>query len=329
MGTWLEIFAGRTVEVIPRIRQPIRGATTGAPSVFRSLKAVSRTGAGSREVHAVSVRRRQAVGGAVAEPFVSLWENRQLYRRVLVRDILSTFRGSVLGIAWVVLVPLALVAIYTFVFGVVLSSTWSVPTSTPFEVPLIFFASLATFGFFMEIISRAPNAIRENSVYVKKIVFPLDILAWVLAGTAFFKFLINFLLLLSFLVITTGRIPAGALLVPVLFAPFFLLTVGLAWIFAAIGAYVRDLTHALQALSPVIMFISPIFYAVQQVPEPFRPAYLINPLTFVLEGLRSLLFFGGSIPPLGYLLYTIAALAVFALGHALFQRLRPGFADVV
>lgn len=269
------------------------------------------------------------IGGALFEPLASLWQNRQLYRRVLVRDILSAFRGSVLGLAWVVLVPLVLVAIYTFVFGVVLSSTWSVPTSTPYEVPLIFFAGLTTFGFFMEIISRAPNVVRENTVYVRKIVFPLDMLAWVLAGTALFKFVINFTLLLAFLAAATGRLPAGVLLVPVLMAPFILMTVGLAWIFAAIGTYVRDLSHALQAFTPVIMFISPIFYAVEQVPEPFRAFYMLNPLTFMLEGLRSLLFFGGTIPLGGYAIYCLAALAVYAAGYSLFQRLRPGFSDVV
>lgn len=265
----------------------------------------------------------------LVEPLESLWRNRQLFRRVLSRDILSMVRGSVLGLAWVVVIPLVLVAIYTFVFGVVLPSTWSAETRSPLEVPLIFFAGLTVFGFFMEVITRAPNVIRDNSVYVKKIVFPLDILAWMLAGTAMFKLLINFTLLLLFLLLLTGGIPAKVLLVPVLLAPFVVMTVGLAWIAAAIGAYIRDLPHAIQALTPILMFVSPIFYAVQQVPESVRAVYLFNPLTFVLEGIRSLLFFDTVFPLRGLALYTVAALLVYAAGYVFFQRLRPGFSDVV
>ena len=263
------------------------------------------------------------------EPLESLWRNRQLFRRVLNRDILSMARGSVLGLAWIVVIPLVLVAIYTFVFGVILPSTWSAETHSPLEVPLIFFTGLTVFGFFMEVFTRAPNVIRDNRVDVKKIVFPLSILAWMLAGTAMFKLLINFALLLVFLVLLTGGLPAKVLLVPVLLTPFVVMTVGLAWIVAAIGTYIRDLPHAIQALTPIVMFVSPIFYAIQQVPESVRGIYMLNPLTFVLEGVRSLLFFGAIFPLRGLALYSFAALLVYAAGYVVFQRLRPGFSDVV
>lgn len=267
--------------------------------------------------------------GLLFDPLASLWRHRQLYRRLLNRDILATVRGSVLGLAWVVLIPLILVTIYTFIFGVVLSSTWSAPTSTPLEVPLIFFAGLGLFGFFMEVISRSPAAVRDNDVYVKKVVFPLDMLAWVLVGTSLFKYLINFALLLFFLLLLTGGIPAKVLLVPVLLLPFLIMTLGIAWMFAAIGTYVRDLTHFIQALGPIILFGSPVFYAVQQVPESFRWIYMLNPLSFILESLRSLLFFDTMFSFLGLAVYTLVAIIVYATGFAFFQRLRPGFADVV
>ena len=267
--------------------------------------------------------------GLLFDPLASLWRHRQLYRRLLNRDILATVRGSVLGLAWVVLIPLILVTIYTFIFGVVLSSTWSAPTSTPLEVPLIFFAGLGLFGFFMEVISRSPAAVRDNDVYVKKVVFPLDMLAWVLVGTSLFKYLINFALLLFFLLLLTGGIPAKVLLVPVLLLPFLIMTLGIAWMFAAIGTYVRDLTHFIQALGPIILFGSPVFYAVQQVPESFRWIYMLNPLSFILESLRSLLFFDTMFSFLELAAYTLVAIIVYATGFAFFQRLRPGFADVV
>lgn len=271
----------------------------------------------------------RAIPDALWRPLASLWRNRQLYRRVLARDIQSTFRGSALGLAWIVVIPLVLVAIYTFVFGVVLSSTWSIPTSTPLEVPLIFFTGLTVFGFFMEVISRSPNFIRENNVYVKKILFPLDILPWVLVGTALFKFVINFALVLVLLAIVSGGLPARVLLVPVVLVPFVLMTIGISWILAAVGTFVRDLPHAIQALAPIIMFVSPIFYAVEQVPAPFSSLYYINPLTFVLESVRGLMFFGQTLPLAAFAAFTLAAIMVYGAGFAFFQRVRPGFADVV
>ncbi|MDP3898680.1 MAG: ABC transporter permease [Mesorhizobium sp.] len=263
------------------------------------------------------------------EPFLSLWRHRELFRRVLVRDIQSSFRGSVLGLAWIVVIPLTLVAIYSFVFGSILNSSWAIQPRSPYEVPLIYFSGLMVFGFFMETITRSTTHIRDQKTYVTKIIFPVDILCWVLVGTALFKFFVNLVLLLTFITLLTGAFPVKALLLPLLMVPFVLLTVGLAWILAGVGAFIRDLSHALQALGPVIMFISPVFYAAAQVPEAARPFYFINPLTFMLESVRGLLFFDQAFSLQGYLAYSAAALVVFSFGYAFFQRLRPGFADVV
>lgn len=262
-------------------------------------------------------------------PFVTLWCNRYLFRRLLVRDIEATFRGSVLGIAWIVFIPLVLVGLYTFVFGMVLGASWPIPTRTPFEVPLIYFAGLSVFGFFIEVISRAPNCLRDNQTYVTKVIFPLEILAWMLVGTALFRASTNFVLLLLFMAVFAGGIPEGTLLVPVLFVPFALLLVGLAWFMIATGAFLRDLAHAVQAFGPMILFLSPVFYALSQVPGTIRPVYAFNPLTFVLEEMRGLLFFADGVSLAHYVLYSLGALAIFAGGHVFFHRLRPGFADVI
>jgi lipopolysaccharide transport system permease protein len=270
-----------------------------------------------------------AGGGRLTEPFRSLWRHRELYRRVLLRDIQAAFRGSVLGLAWIVLIPLFLVTIYTFVFGAVLHSTWVGATRSSFEVPLIFFMGLTVFSFFMEVISRATNHIRDNKTYVTKIIFPVDILCWVLVGTALFKFCVNLALLLLFLAVFTGRLPMGVFLLPALIVPFVLLTLGIAWMLAAVGAFVRDLSHVLQALGPIIMFISPVFYSVQQVPEAFQTAYFLNPLTFTLESMRNLLFFDTVFSVQSYAIYLAASVVVFTTGYRFFQKLRPGFSDVI
>jgi lipopolysaccharide transport system permease protein len=265
----------------------------------------------------------------VAEPLRSVWVRRQLFRRVQRRDIESTFRGSILGLLWIILIPLAMVAVYSFVFGVVMQSAWTTGEVKQGNVPLIYFCGILIFGFFFEVLNRAPNHIRNHASYVKKVIFPLDLLGWTLVGTAGIKVVIGFGLLFAFLCFAEGRLVAEILWIPVLFAPYAVLMVGFSWILCAIGTYVRDLGHVIAAVAPVIMFVSPVFYSLQQVPEAFRGFYLANPLTFVLEHSRMMLFFGGSLPWDQYAVYWLAALAVFYLGYLFFERARPGFADVV
>lgn len=274
-------------------------------------------------------RRVSASLAALAAPLTSVWKNRELFRRVLVRDLQASFRGSVLGFAWVVVIPLVLVALYTFVFGVILKSGWSRAPRSALEVPLIYFCGLMIFVFFMEVVTRSAVVVREYSTYVTKIIFPVDILSVVVVGTALFKFVINLVLLVVFLLIVTGGVPVGILWLPVLMVPLILTAAGISWIFAAIGAYVRDLTLALQAFAPIIMFMSPIFYSIEQVPEQFRPFYYLNPLTYVLEHARNALFFDGPVDLAGYGAYLAASLVMFWVGWGLFGRLRAGFADVV
>jgi lipopolysaccharide transport system permease protein len=235
----------------------------------------------------------------------------------------------VLGLSWIILIPLFMVAVYTFVFGVILKSAWYSRAASPMEIPLIYFVGLMILNFFLEVVNRAPNFIRNNSIYVKKVIFPIDLLNWVLVGTAGVKLAISFALLTIFLTAVEGRVPSGILLVPVLLLPLAILLLGLAWLLSAVGTYVRDLGHAITASSPVIMFVSPVFYSLEQVPEPFREIYMVNPLTFVLEGVRKLLFFEGRISWPGYCAYTFVSICVFVAGFHFFERARAGFADVV
>jgi len=191
--------------------------------------------------------------GWFSRPVAALWVRRELFRRVLVRDIESSFRGSALGLLWIVLIPLVMVVLYTFVFGVVMKSAWAAETTSPFEVPLIYFAGLAIAGFFLEVVNRAPNTIRAHQSYVKKVIFPLDLLGWMLVGTAGVKLLISFSLLAIFLSVVEGRVALEVLYVPVLVAPLAVLLLGIAWILCAIGTYVRDLGQAIgkAALEPL------------------------------------------------------------------------------
>lgn len=262
-------------------------------------------------------------------PLATVFVHWDLFARLLVRDLQAGVRGSILGAAWIVISPLVLVAVYTFVFGAVLDSAWTAGAPSPLEVPLIYYVGIAVFGFFMEILLRAPEAIRVNKTYVTKIVFPVEVLDWILVVSAAAKLGVSLALILGFLAIVAGGIPVAVLWIPWIVLPSVLLGVGLAWFVSGVGTYVRDVGPALVALAPVLMFMSPIFYSVDQVPEGVRWVYAMNPATFVIESLRDVLFFERGLSLADYSGYWLGSLAVFYSGYWFFSRARRGFADVI
>ena len=262
-------------------------------------------------------------------PFSTLYTHRELFVRLLKRDIQSSFRGSALGLLWVVITPLVLVGIYSFVFGVILKSSWAVQTQTALDVPLLYFTGLMFFSFFMEILSRSPDFIRQNKSYVTKMIFPVEIMDWVLIGTATFKLVIALTLLILFMVLLTGRLPLTVLQVPILLFPFLMMMVGIAWVISALGTFIRDFSHVFTAIGPVLLFVSPVFYTVEQVPDVAQPFYYINPVTYIVESLRGVLFFDRTISWPAYGAYFLVSMLLMVGGFKFFQRVRPGFADVI
>jgi lipopolysaccharide transport system permease protein len=273
--------------------------------------------------------RRSPVITRVFNPLTTIFSNWDLFVRLLARDLQATVRGSILGLAWIVISPLAMVAIYTFVFGTILDSVWTVGNPQPLEIPLIYLTGLVVFGFFMEIMLRAPDYIRANKTYVTKIVFPIELLDWVLVASAAAKLLISLVLIVIFLTLVTGQMPLTVLLLPFIVLPFVVLATGLAWFISAFGTFVRDAGHAMIAFAPALMFMSPIFYSVEQVPQDFSWIYIFNPLTFVIEASRGILFFEQGITLSAYASYWGAALVIFFFGYWFFTRARRGFVDVL
>jgi len=256
------------------------------------------------------------------------------------REIAGRYRGSMLGIVWSLLTPLFMLAVYTFVFGIVFRARWvgvgaqgesgagaAEPSTAEFAV--ILFAGLIMFQLFAEVINRAPALILSNANYVKKVVFPLEILPVVALGSALFHAGISLLVLLAFRLAVVGDVPPTALLVPVVLVPFCLMILGLSWFIAALGVYYRDINQFLGTLVTALMFLSPIFFPLSALPEWLGPWVVLNPLAFPVEATRSLLIFGRLPDVIGLVAYTTVALAIATLGYAWFQKTRKGFADVL
>lgn len=260
----------------------------------------------------------------------SLIINRQLIYEMTKREVIGRYKGSVLGLAWSLLNPILMLTIYTFVFSVVLKSHWGPATSeTKTEFALILFVGMIVFGLFSETINRSPSLILANVNYVKKVVFPLEVLPVINLGVALFHALVGFGVLIIGLLMVNGSISLMAIYVPIIMLPLVFFTLGASWFIASIGVFVRDVSQTVVILTSLMMFLSPVLYPISAVPEEFQAWIFLNPITFIIEQTRGVLVFEEAPDWFGLSLYFITSMLIMIAGFAWFQKTRRGFADVL
>lgn len=263
------------------------------------------------------------------EMAASLWRNRSLAKALVQREVVGRYRGSLMGILWSFFNPIFMLLIYTFVFSVVFKARWNAGSDSKTEFSLVLFAGLIVFNLFAECFNRAPSLILSNVNYVKKVVFPLEILPWVALGSAMFHALISLGVWLFAYLIFFGMPHITVLLLPLIIFPLLLLIMGLSWGLASLGVYLRDVSQLTGIFSMMLMFLSPIFYPISALPEEYRHLLLLNPLTPAIEQVRSVLFWG-KLPDVSMLLFYYLATGLIAwLGFFWFQKTRKGFSDVL
>lgn len=247
------------------------------------------------------------------------------------REILGRYRGSALGLFWSIATPLMMLGVYTFVFGTVFKSRWSGLGSeaSAGQFSVILFSGLIIFQLLSETITRAPTLILANANYVKKVIFPLEVLVPVSIGTSLFHSLISLLMLLPFIYLTFGSIPITALLLPVTLVPVLLMLAGIGWFLASIGVFVRDIGQFIGTIVTALLFLAPIFFPLTALPDWLQPWLSLNPLTVPVEQTREVLIFG-RLPDFEALgIYTAIAFVILLAGYGWFQKTRKGFADVL
>ena len=263
------------------------------------------------------------------EAVASFWRNRGLIIALAKREVIGRYRGSLMGILWSFFNPVFMLAVYTFVFSVVFKARWNTNSDSKTEFALVLFAGLIVFNLFAECINRAPSLILSNVNYVKKVVFPLEILPWVSMGASLFHALVSLAVWLIAYVVLFGLPQITVLLLPLVIIPFILIIMGLSWVLASLGVYLRDVSQIISIVTTVLMFLSPIFYPVTSLPEQYRHFLFLNPLTAVIEQARNVLFWGKSIDWLLLTTYTPVTIVIAWAGFAWFQKTRKGFADVL
>jgi lipopolysaccharide transport system permease protein len=261
----------------------------------------------------------------------SIWHNRQLIIQMTKREVVGRYQGSVAGLAWSFFNPVFMLIVYTFVFSEIFKARWGGAggdeSKTQFAV--ILFVGMIVLGLFNEVLNRAPGLILSNVNYVKKVVFPIEVLPVIAMGAALFHSLISLGVLLVAFVLFNGYLHWTAILTPLVLLPLIILTTGLAWMLASLGVFLRDVGQTIGIITTVLMFLSPVFYPVTAVPERFRHFILANPLTFIIEQAREVLIWGRLPDWSGLTIYTAVAILVAWGGYAWFQKTRKGFADVL
>jgi len=245
------------------------------------------------------------------------------------RDVQSRYQGSVLGLLWSVFTPLLMLGVYTFVFSVVFKAKWNLPVENKMTFALVLFCGLTAYNIFAETISRAPGIIVGNPNYIKRVIFPLEILPVTVLCAALFNGVVSMVILIVANFLFTGHLYWTVLYLPVVILPLLLATLGVGWFLASLGVFVRDVNQLMPVVVTVLLFMSPIFYPVSAIPDSLKHLFHLNPISYVVEDTRQVLLWGNSPNWLWLSIGTILGLMTSILGYIWFQKTRKGFADVV
>jgi lipopolysaccharide transport system permease protein len=259
----------------------------------------------------------------------SLWRHRELILQMTRREVLGRYKGSAMGLLWSFFNPVLMLTVYTFVFSVVFNARWSSGSESRIQFALVLFTGLIVHTLFADVLNRAPSLVLSNINFVKKVIFPLEILPIIAIGAALFHALISISVLLGAHLLFNGYLHWTILFLPFVLIPILILILGVAWILASLGVYLRDVGQLVGIFTSILLFLSPIFYPISALPEFLRPWMLINPLTFIIEQMRSVLIAGQPPNWQGLSLYLFGSMTFTSIGYFWFQKTRKGFADVL
>lgn len=258
-----------------------------------------------------------------------LWKNRKLVKQLIVRETQARYKSTMLGLLWLIMTPLFMLSIYAFVFSSILKAKWPNSSNSEFEFAIILYCGLIVFTLFAEILNRSPNLILDNVNYVKKVVFPVEILPFVAIGSALFQALISYVVLLVFCLLHYGYLHWTLVFFPLILLPFIILLSGISLLLSALGVFIRDIGQIVGVAVTGLMFVSPLFFPLSALPEGIRPYIYLNPITFIIEQMREIIIWGHLPNWPGLLLYFLVSLFIVWGGYLFFIKIRKGFADVL
>jgi len=263
----------------------------------------------------------------------NIWRQRSLIRQFIRREIEGRYRGSFLGLFWSFVNPLVMLLIYTFVFGVIFKARWpQTKTNNLGEFAVVLFCGLIAFNTFSECVNRSSGLILTVPNYVKKVVFPLEILPVSVLGSALFHMLVSMSILMVANLLTGGTVYWTLLLLPLVALPLIFLSLGLGWFLASLGVFVRDVTYTVTLVVQMLFFLTPIVYSldsIKSIPPTLQLVMRLNPLASIVENFRRVVLWGQQPSWLGLALWLLGTGTIMVLGYAWFMKTKKAFADVI
>jgi len=267
------------------------------------------------------------------DPIKSLFKHRQLLWQFLARNVKARHRGSVLGALWLIMNPLLMLCLYVFAFGIVFGGRFTEsPDESTLDYALGIFLGLNVLGLISGIIGAAPGLIVTQPNFVKKVVFPLEILPASMTGALIYDLLIGLGLCLTGIATLGPGLTVSVFYIPIILAPVLLMALGFSWFFSALGVFVRDIGQLGSFLGLALLYSSGVFYSADKAKAAAPDIWIFlqwNPLLQIIDSLRQVTLWGGDLD-WGKIGYAWACSLIIFLGGAwFFKRLRPSFADVL
>lgn len=261
---------------------------------------------------------------------IALLKNKDLIAQFTSREIHGKYKGSILGIFWSLIHPLALLLIYTFVFGMIFGARWPESKSNSLvEYSVTLFCGIIVFGILQECIGRAPTLITANPNLVKKVIFPLEIMPVSVLMAALFHGGIGLLLLITMNLLVNGVINWTLVFLPIILIPLVFLILGLSWFLSSFGVFLKDMGPIINLFSMVWFFLTPVFYSIKNVPEKLQWLMYLNPMAYIVESFRRTVIWGELPGYKLYIVWMIISFLIMMLGYAFFKLTRKIFADTV
>lgn len=259
----------------------------------------------------------------------TLYKHSYLLKQLIKKDIQQRYQGSVLGMLWSFIVPILMLVIYTFVFSEVFQAKWDIDTSDKYQFALVLFCGLSAFNMVAEVMNRSTVLIASNTNYVKKVIFPLEVLPVVITCSALFNCIISFgILILAKLFLYHNVSVTLYLIVPAMI-PLIVMSVGMGLFISALSVYLKDVGNIISVLVTVLMYMSPVFFPLSAVPERFKGICEANPMTYIIENFRNVVLYGQWLDWKFYGVSCAVAFGIYLLGKVIFMRAKEGFADVL
>jgi len=255
--------------------------------------------------------------------------HRELIKRLSWREISGRYKGSLIGLGWSIVQPVLMLSVYTVVFSGIFKSRWGQQELSGLLFAANLFAGLLAFNLVAECATRGPNLIIAEPNYVKKVIFPIEILPAVSVVTALFHATTGVAILVVAMTLGGNPLHGVAILLPLVWMPLVMGCLSISWLLSALGVYIRDLQQVAGVTVNMLLFVSAVFYPITAMPAKWQLLLNINPLLHSIEATRSLLINGEAPEPIWWAVNTTIALICCQFSYRVFEKARRGFADVM